>query len=102
MEKSCKPGRDQFALLMFGAVGETNQVLAFPWAFGAEISQKHNLSQRYLENRRVSLSLGCNPSSPRRVSLQDPVTFMSLRDLPVLSKTLSFLPLDIAGRKKDS
>lgn len=35
-----------------------------PGASGAEISQKHDLSQRYLENRRVSLSLGCKPSSP--------------------------------------
>lgn len=85
MEKSCKAGRHQFAPLMFGAVGETNQTAkAFPWAFGAEISQKHTPSQRYLENRRVSLSLGCNPSFPLRVLLGDPLALMSLLNLPVV------------------
>lgn len=86
MEKSCKHGCDQFAPLMFGAVGETNQVHVPPRASRAEISQKHDLSQRYLENRGVSLSLGCKPSSPPLVLVEDPVALMSLLNLPVLSK----------------
>lgn len=94
MEKSCKPGRVHFATLMFGAVGETNQTAKRSPGRSGRKYHKNTLGAKGIWKIEECHSASAATRASRfEFSLEDPVAFMSLLNLPVPLKTAYFSPI---------